>query len=140
VIADGVDISDAPIELKATDTANVVITFTDRPTRLNGSVRDAQGNPDRDALVVVFPAEPAGWMDYGLNPRRMRSARAGRNGSYSFLGLPTGDYYVAAIKDDAYAQWQDPQVLEELARTASRVRLSDGDTQSQDLKTLGAKQ
>ena len=139
-IADGVDISDTPIDLKATDSANVVITFADRPTTLNGTVHDAEGNPDRDARVIVFPADPAAWIDYGLNPRRMRGTRPARNGSYSFIGLPAGEYYVAAVKDGAFPPWPDPSVLEELSRSASTVHLSDGETQSQDLKTLGAKQ
>jgi hypothetical protein len=53
----------------------------------------------------------------------MRSARTTKTGAYTFTGLPAGDYCVAAIKEEAYGQWQDPQVLEELSRRGSQVRL-----------------
>jgi uncharacterized protein (DUF2141 family) len=137
ITSEGRDISEAPIDLRAADVANVVITFTDRPTRLSGVARTPGGNADPDALIVVFPADSSGWTDYGLNPRRMRSARTTKNGSYTFSGLPAGDYCVVAIKEEAYAQWQDPQVLEALARHGTQLRLADGEEKAQDLKTIG---
>ena len=86
---------------------------------------------------MVFPADNSGWSDYGLNPRRVRSARTTKNGNYTFTGLPAGDYCVAAIREEAYGQWQDPQVLEELSRRGTQVRLEDGEEKTQDLKTAG---
>ena len=135
--SEGRDVSDMPLDLRAADVANVVVTFTDRPTRLSGVARTGAGNADPDALVVVFPSDPSAWSDTGLNPRRLRSARPGKDGAYSILGLPAGEYYVAAIKDELYTQWQDPQVLEELARRASPVRLGDGETRTLDVRVAG---
>ena len=137
ITSEGRDVSETPIDLRAADVANVVITFTDRPTKLTGVARSGEGNADPDALVVVFPADNSGWSDYGLNPRRVRSARTTKNGNYTFTGLPAGDYCVAAIREDAYGQWQDPQVLEELSRRGTQVRLGDGEEKTQDLKTVG---
>ena len=137
VTSEGRDISDHPIDLRAADVANVVITFTDRPTKLTGIARGSDGNADPNALIVVFPADNTNWRDFGFNTRRMRGIRAGKDGSFSAIGLPAGDYYVAAIKEETYGQWQDPQVLEELSRGASQIRLSDGESVTQDLKTLG---
>ena len=91
-------------------------------SRLTGVARGSDGSPDRDALIVVFPADPAGWSDFGLNPRRLRSARPAKNGMFTFVGLPAGEYCVAAIREEVIAQWQDPAVLEELARSAATVR------------------
>ena len=135
VTAEGRDISETPLDLRTADVNNVVITFTDRPTQLTGVAHGEDGSPDSDALVVVFPADQNAWSDYGPNPRRIRSTHAARNGAYRFMGLPPGDYYVAAIHEDATA-WQDPRVLETLARGASQIRLADGETQSQDVKTV----
>ena len=137
VTSEGRDISETPIDLRAADLASVVITFTDRPTKLTGVARSGEGNADPDALIVVFPADSAAWTDYGVSPRRVRSARTTKSGAYTFTGLPAGDYCVAAIKEEAYGQWQDPQVLEDLARRATQVRLADGEEKTQDLKTLG---
>jgi hypothetical protein len=135
VTAEGRDISETPLDLRTADVNNVVITFTDRPTRLTGTARGEDGSVDADALVVVFPVDQNAWSDYGPNPRRIRSVHAARNGAYTVVGLPPGDYYVVAIHEGATA-WQDPRVLENLARGASQVRLADGETQTQDVKTL----
>jgi hypothetical protein len=134
-ISEGRNISDNPIDLGAADLANVVITFTDHPTKLTGVARGTDGRPDRDALVVVFPAEQSEWSGFGLNSRRLRSARPNKGGAFTFTGLPPGDYYVAAIKEEALVQWQDPQILEDLSRSAPSVRLADGETRTQDVKT-----
>jgi len=135
VTVDGRDVSESPLDLRA-DVNTVVITFTDRPTKLNGVVRTTEGSADADAVVVVFPVDQSGWADYGYNPRRVRSTHAARNGSYTIAGLPPGDYYVAAIHEDTTPQWQEPRVMEDLARGATQVRLGDGDTRSQDLKAV----
>src|SRR5262249_44535903 len=88
VTAEGHDISEAPFDLGTSDIGNVVITFTDRPTKLSGIARTKDGNPDTEALVIVFPSDPAGWTDFGVNPRRMRSTRPASNGTYTFTALP----------------------------------------------------
>jgi hypothetical protein len=134
VTVEGRDVSETPIDLRTTDVANAVVTFTDRPTTLTGSARSASGNADADAVVVVFPADSAGWSDYGANSRRIRSTHAGRNGAYTFTGLPPGEYHVAAIHDETISQWQDPRALEDLARSGSLVRLAEGDSRTQDVK------
>ena len=138
VTIEGRDVSEVPITLRAAEVANAVITFSDRPTKLTGTVRTAGGNPDPDALVIVFPVEPSGWSQFGLNPRRLRSTRPSKTGAYTLTGLPAGDYCVAAIKEDAIAQWQDPQFLDDLSRSATQVKLLDGDARTQDLKSPGA--
>jgi hypothetical protein len=137
VTAEGRDISDGPFELGTSDIGNVVITYTDRPTKLSGVARTKDGNPDTEALIVVFPSDPAGWTDFGVNPRRIRSTRPTSNGTYTFTALPAGEYYVAAILEGAVSSWQDPQVLADLARTATPVRLAEGDTRTQDVVRAG---
>lgn len=77
----------------------------------------------------------ASWNEYGLNPRRSRSTRPAKTGAFTITGLAPGKYYVAAIHEDAVAEWQDPTVLEELSRRASQVRLGEGETRVQDVRT-----
>lgn len=136
VTVEGRDVSDTPLEIGAPDVTNVVITFTDRPTKLTGVVHGAAGNADPDALVVVFPTDTAQWQEFGLNPRRMRSVRVAKAGSYTFTGLPAGEYFVAAIKDELLPAWQYPEMLETLSRLASQISLSEGETRTQALKTV----
>ena len=130
---EGLDLSNTPIELTGRDLAGVTIVFTDRPTEISGSVRGSQGSADADATVLVFPADPETWQS--PNPRRMRSVRIDKTGTYKMVGLPPGDYYLAAVPDEASSDWQDSRVLSELARDAPRVSLDDGDRKTQDLRT-----
>lgn len=136
VIAEGRDISETPLDLRTTDVNNVVVTFTDRPTKLAGRVLTSDGTPDADAIVIALPVDQSPWSDYGVNPRRVRSTHAARNGSYTITALPPGEYSVVAIHDDTTPEWQDPRVLEGLARSGSDVRLTEGDTRMQDLKAV----
>jgi hypothetical protein len=128
----GRDLADTPIDLGARDAAGVVITLTDRPASLAGSVRTGQG-PDGDAIVVVYPIDSAAWSSSGATSRRMRTARAAKDGSYSITGLPAGEYYVVAVKEDMVGEWQDPVLLKALAGLAQQVRIVDGERKQQDL-------
>jgi uncharacterized protein (DUF2141 family) len=133
----GQDIADVPFDVRTADINDVVVTFTDRPTNLNGTVRAATGAADGAALVVIFPAENGNWAEAGMNPRRLRSTRTDRTGSFTMNAMPPGDYYVVAVHEDAMPQWQDPQALQELAGVATQLHLAEGETKSVTLKTSG---
>jgi hypothetical protein len=130
----GRDILDSPLALESSDVDGLVITFTDRPSGLGGTVRNARGQPDAGATVLVFPVTGA-WTDLGSSPRRLKSARTLRNGTFSLPGLPAGEYFVVAIDDELASNWQDPAFLQRLARVATRVTIAAGQTLMQDLST-----
>jgi hypothetical protein len=133
----GKDVTSVAIELDGESATGVMLAFTDKPTELNGTVRDASGNADARASVLVFPADPAGWTDTGSQPRRLRQVRAGQDGTYKINGLPGGDYYVVAVDDEATTgSWQDPAYLGAMARNATQVRLTEGDIKTQALSTM----
>ena len=136
VRAEGRDISETPLDLRTTDVNDVVITFTDRPTRISGSVSTSDGAPDPDAIVIALPVDQSAWSGAALNPRRVRSTHASSNGSYTIAALPPGEYSLVAIHEDTTGDWQDPRVLEQLARSGSDVELGEGDTRSVDLKAV----
>jgi len=122
----GHDIAETAVELGARDAAGVVITFTDRPSAIDGVVGGLAG-PDADAVVLAYPTDQDAWSMSGSVPRRLRTARANTAGEYSLASLPSGEYYVVAVKEDAIGDWQDPALLQALARVAQHVRLSDGE-------------
>lgn len=132
----GRDITSTAIELDGEGATGVVLTFSDRPTELNGTVRESGGNADARASVIVFPTDPTMWMDTGSQPRRLRQVRAGQDGRFTVGGLPTGDYYVIAVEDSAIASWQAPEFLNDLARSATQVRIGEGETRTQNLTTV----
>jgi len=132
----GKDITSVAVELDGENATGVVLAFTDKPTELNGTVRDSSGNADTRASVIVFPADASGWTDTGSQPRRLRQVRANQDGTYTVSGLPAGDYYVIAVDDESTKQsWQDPANLNVMARAATQVRLTEGDIKTQALST-----
>jgi hypothetical protein len=131
----GRDISDMPIDLDSADIAGVVITFTDQPNEISGTVQGAGGG-DPDASVIAFPTDAAAWTGNGLTPRRLRLSRAGPTGSYKLTGLPAGTYYLVAVPDEFTSDWQDAKFLASLAAGATQVTLDDGQKKIQDVRLV----
>ena len=130
----GRDIADTPVDVSGSDIAGIVVTFTDRPAEIAGTVKTTTG-PDVDASVLVFPSEPALW-NGALNARRMKLTRVTKTGTYSVKGLPPGSYYVVAVPDEQTSDWTDPRALESLSRAATLVDVDRGTTKTQDLTTV----
>ena len=127
------DLSVVPIDLSEQDVTGVVLKFTDRPPGgISGVVRNDRGQPADTATVVVFPVDRQLWTNTGANPRNLRSVGTGIEGRYTVTHLPPGEYFVAA-SDTAVAAWAEPGNLDRLARQATRVPLSEGETRTQDL-------
>jgi hypothetical protein len=131
----GRDISDVPLELDR-DVSGVVITFTDRPATFSGQVQNASGAADASATVLIFPADSGSWADYGGFPRRLRAVRADRDGRFTALGFPPGNYLVAAVGEETSSDWQNPRMLQALARLATKVTIADGESRQLALSTL----
>jgi protocatechuate 3,4-dioxygenase beta subunit len=125
----GRDIADVPFDLESRDVSGVVIALTDRPSAIAGIVSGPQG-PDASGVVLIYPADSAAW---GTSPRRMRTARAAADGSYSVQALPPGEYFVAAVQEDRVGDWQDPEFLQALSRVAHTVRLVEGEQKTENL-------
>jgi hypothetical protein len=134
-LCQGRDVEDVPLDLTSKDAGGVVITFTDRPSSLSGVVRGGDGS-DPTALVLVYPVDSAAWSSSGALSRRMRTARAAKDGTYSLQALPAGEYYVVAVHDDMPGEGQDPAVLQALSRVARTTRLVDGEQKIENLTAV----
>lgn len=131
----GQDIIDTPVELRDSDASGVVITFVDRAADLSGTVTTSNGSPDATATVIAFSSDRSMWSGAGSSPRRVKNSRTGKDGAYSISNLPAGDYFIAAVPEAAAAEWQSPDFLEGLSRTATRVRIDEGLKKTQSLTT-----
>jgi hypothetical protein len=131
----GHDISSSPLDLGGFSASGVVITFTDRWSAVHGTVESASRSADGDALVTLFPTDSRLWTDYGSSPRRIRGVRTSRSGAYAFGSVAPGEYYIAAIPDEKAGDWQDPEFLQVLSRSATRISVADGEQRRQDLRT-----
>jgi protocatechuate 3,4-dioxygenase beta subunit len=131
---DGLDVLNLPMEVRpGQDIADVVLTFTDQPSQLSGSLVDTSGRAVSDYFIVVFPTDRARWIPGG---RQARQARPTSAGSYSVANLPAGEYYVSVLTDVEPGDWDTPEVLAGLVSAAVRVMIGDRQTTIQNL-TVG---
>lgn len=138
VTLDGRDITERAFDLQA-DTKSIVITYTDRPSKVSGTVTDARGTPSATAVVLLFPVDRERWSGFGSNPRMLRTALAARDGAYTFPHVLPGEYYVVAVEPGDSDGWQDPVRLDALANLASRLSIGAEDSaKTLDLRVRSA--
>ncbi len=133
VIFQGRDVADAPLDLSE-DVTDVIVTFTDQVGRLTGTVEAAGGQADRTAAVLLFPSDPARWVDYGRSTRRLRLIPTS-GGSFSTPAPPVGDYLLIALPESQTTDWQNPQFLKRAAALADRIAVRDGQSLTHTLRT-----
>jgi hypothetical protein len=138
VTLNGQDLVDRPFEVTE-DVRDLVVTLTDRPAEIRGTASQSNGAPDRDALVIAFPADPLRWLDFGRAPQRFRTMRPDSAGRFALTAVPPGDYFVAAISEAAAGDWMNPAFLENVSRQAARVHVDVGTTLTQALTTKAVK-
>ena len=135
VMVNGRDIADAPIDMKAgADVTGVVVTFTDRPTELSGTVFDGAGRVTPNFPIIVFATDRAYWT---LGSRRVQTARPASDGKFKVTGLPAGEYYVCAVTAVERTEVYDPAFLEPLVAVSFKITIADGEKKTQDLKLGG---
>lgn len=132
VLVNGIDVLDFPFEVESgSQVPDVTIQFGDKVTELKGTLSAADGSPTADYSVVIFPDDSRYWIPHA---RRMRSTRPATDGTFSIVGLPPGDYRIAAVTDVEAGEWLDPEFLRQLVPTSVSVRLADGQPVMQDLR------
>jgi hypothetical protein len=80
----GRNLDESPLELGTSDVGGVIITLTDHPSEIRGTVHAASSattaTAELDATVIVFPSNYRDWIDHGMSSRRQRSATVGKSG------------------------------------------------------------
>jgi hypothetical protein len=134
IMWNGRDYSHTPIDTTGgRDITGVVITLTDQTTTIAGVVRDRSGQPADAAAVIAFPAEPAQWRRYGIQPTRLGAWRTSTTGTFTLRTLPAGEYLLVAVDDELSHRWKDPTFLERTSRVAVKISIGWGETKAQDL-------
>jgi len=133
VTAGGRDISDDSLEVRpGENTTDAVISFSDRPTELSGTLQDAGGRPAPDYFVILFPSDKTLWR--GGTRRIPPIARPSSNGLFRFANVLPGDYFLAALTDYESGQQYDPAFLAQLVGSAIKLTLADGEKKVQDIR------
>lgn len=108
------------------------IVLSHKGASISGRRADTRGAA-AGYFVLVFP--PA----YERLPplsRRVKSTRSANDGSFRIGGLPAGDYLVAAVPRLQGNEWQNPELLQQLAPRAERVTLSEGQSATLSLRLV----
>jgi hypothetical protein len=110
--------------------------LTDQPTEIAGTLLDQLGRPTPEFSVVVFSTDRTYW---STAPRRVSGVvKAGSDGRFSVTGLPPGEYFLTVLTDPDPLQLRDQSFLEQLAASAIRITLAEGEKKVQDLKLSGS--
>lgn len=123
-VVSGRDVSDEPLEVGETDIGGIIVTLTDRPNEITGSVSTVDNSSPRDAAVMLFPVDPAKRVAIDQFTRRVMAVRPGADGTYVFRNIPPGDYCIYALTDALMVDWPDPRFLESLAQRAPRIPIA----------------
>lgn len=134
-IVDGLDTLDFPIDIRpGQNVSSAVVTFTDRQAELSGTIVNGRGQPAPDYTIVAYPADQRFWTP---NSRRIRTARPGTDGQFTFGNLPPGEYRLAPIVDAEPGSWFDPAFLQQLETGAVKVTIGEGEKKAQTLQVGG---
>ncbi len=126
ITIDGRDVTDAAIVVDDKDVGDVVVSYTDAPGQLAGTVRDDRGVPDPSASVFLFPTDRTRWPDARSTLRAVRTVRVSKNGTFTLARPIAGDYFVIALTDEIAADWPSASFLARLAPLATTVHIESG--------------
>jgi len=132
------DLLDGPIEFSSvgSEYQNVVLTFSDRHTELNGALETPASQPATEYYLIVFPVDRTLWVP---GSRRVRSTRPGSDGRFSIRDLPPGDYLIVALTDVEPNEWQNSSFLADIAASGVKVSITEGGVTAQTLRIGTAK-
>ena len=128
LVIDGVDVTDSPFDFGVTTQTiqGVEAVISTAGGTIAGHVTDARSIPIANYSVIVFPTDRTKWF---ANSRFLKFGRPSQDGGFEVIGLPPGEYWVAAVDtidgNQSFGEWQKPEVLESLAPRATRVLLAE---------------
>ena len=124
---DGADVTDTAFSLSAGGPRRLEVTLSDRVGRLSGLVADREARAVSNALIVVFPDDPARLSDLRLSDRMrvIRTTFSQQRGGYEVDALPIASYRVVAVTSLPRNAWIDPDVIARLWPFTTRVSLDE---------------
>ena len=135
VLLRGKDITDVPTEFTAQDSGRLQVVMTSRAPTLEGTVAAADGEPVKDgaAVVLAFGEDPATWI---WRTTMIRTTGVMPDGTFRLAGLREGNYLVIALPRDRMINMLEPspEVLQALAKEATRVTLAMDETRKLPLR------
>ena len=135
-VVSGRDVLDGALEIRPGQNVDgMVVTFTDQPTEISGTLLDGAGKPTPGFSIVVFSTDRSTWT---AGSRRVSPPiQVSSDGKYKTAGLPPGEYFLAALTDYEPGDLGDASFLEQVAAVAIKITIGEGEKKVQDLKIAG---
>jgi hypothetical protein len=135
-MAGGRDLIQLPVELTETDVSGVVVTYTDRPSQLSGSVT-ALSTPSESTSVMLLAADYRSALAAGAVATRVaRLVTVSKSGTYTLPALLAGEYLILAVADMDASLAMDPAFMDAIAKQATRVSLAEGEKKTMGLQAV----
>jgi uncharacterized surface anchored protein len=122
------EVSDDTIDLGGGVAGTLLVTLSTAGAQVDGVVQNPENKPVSGATVVLAPASGR----YSL----FQEMRTSDNGSYSFKGIPPGDYKILAWTDIETGAYQDPEFLKRYENKAEKLSLKESDRKTVSLKAI----
>ncbi len=125
VVLNGRDVTDEPIDVDQGD-VSLVVTMTNRASRVGGMVSWDRARTRRRPVVMVFADDDTRW----IRPTRVvGGSEVDDAGRFDVRGLPAGERYLAvAVEGAARAVLARPEMLAALRGLATPLRIEEGGT------------
>ena len=135
-MAAGRDLLDYPLDVQpGQPMPELVLTYSNQTAELSGRLLDAAGQPMKHMSILLFGTDRAIW---SRDSRRVRAPiRPADDGSFRFLNLPPGEYFLGVMTEVDPKQAGDPALLEQLAPAAIRLTIGPGEKKTQDIRIAG---
>jgi hypothetical protein len=125
------DLFDSPTDItREMGNVPLVITYSDRPTEISGTLQTDAGAPSSDVFVIAYSTDHRFWV---ARSRRVQAVRPGVDGRFVFNALPPGDYLLGAVTDVDPDDWLEPGFLDRLTAASVKVTLGEGEKRVQNL-------
>ena len=127
----GQDLLETGIVVPEAGTAMQIAATVDfRSSTVNGRALDEEGKPLAGIPVVLVSSDPK----KRLIDRYFMTTHADSNGGFKFNGVIPGSYMMLLWPESDASQVQDPDLMLQLEKVATRVSVERAGTTSQDLK------
>jgi hypothetical protein len=120
----GDDITDVPLDMTGRSSlADVQIVLTDKLTTISGQVTDGGGQPLKDYVVVIQPAEPK---EPIVASRWIRLVRPDTSGGFQTRSMRPGRYVATAIEAIEQGRQYAPEFQQQLRQGARPFTVDEG--------------
>lgn len=133
VMIGGRDYAGLPIDLRPGQTlGDITVVITHSLPTLTGRMLGVDAKP-AEGTVLLFPTDPARWLEAAGN---VRIARSDQSGNYRFESVRPGEYFAIALASMQQWQMNDPDFLNEQKARALKIAITGSQPEPLDLKVV----